>query len=214
VLDAVEKCLGSCLIEVVRQPERRQDLEGRAGRIFIILLDRLEGWGDENAHIFDVQRADVHIRLSVLIDLLFESLKDSLSRCIELPLVLVRSDLIHHIVDVCFEGPNAFAQEVVGWVVDLEAARGGLACNGVDVRHDVADLDQVEEVKGEVLELIELEAVAVGKMSLKICLPLLCRLTCGCLGHRQLCLLEKLLLVALLLARAVLCLWHAVDVLF
>jgi hypothetical protein len=98
--------------------------------------------------------------------------------------------------------------------VDLEAARGGLACNGVDVRHDVADLDQVEEVKGEVLELIELEAVAVGKMSLKICLPLLCRLTCGCLGHRQLCLLEKLLLVALLLARAVLCLWHAVDVLF
>ena len=72
------------------------------------------------------------------------------------------------------------------------APRCGLVGGGVEVRHDVAELDHVAEVEGE---LTQRKGRAVEKMSLVKYLPFGRRDTCRWRGHRQLCLLKGLLLV-------------------
>ncbi len=189
------------LIEAWRQGVRLQDLEGRAAPLLVLLADREEVAGEEDLHFADVIQADVVIRDRVVIDLLIPFLEDSSSRCIES--LVIHSEFVLQLDDVVVEVVHAGNEERVARVVDLVAARGGLVADGVEVRHDVAYLQQVEEAEGETLQTF----VAIEKMSLVKFLPYFRGIICRCLGRRQLCLHEGLLLVVLLLK-------HLYDILF
>jgi hypothetical protein len=159
----------------------------------MLFADRQEVAGDEDHHFEDFIQADVLIRDRVVVDLLIPFLEDSSSRCNES--LVIHSEFVLQLDDVVVEVVHAGNEESVARVVDIVAARGGLVADGVEVRHDVAYLQQVEEAEGETLQTF----VAIEKMSLVKFLPYFRGIICRCLGRRQLCLHEGLWLDARLL---------------